>query len=105
MKRSVEKIACACWVLKGSASNVYLPSGAVVVPIPTNILMMDHYNLCIKHQPNFGEHMEPEASYITTHGRVVDGKEAFTIALNANQLTNERPINGRLDPLDLWPRT
>jgi len=104
MKRSREAIACPCWILRHSAHSISALGYHVAIPVPTNMLLMDHYNHCIKNVSDFASHVDTNNHYITTHGRVVSGREAFLIALHANQLRDEQAINGKLDPLDIWPR-
>lgn len=65
---------------------------------------MDAVNRLMKTDPELAKKVDFHAHYITTTGRVLDRFDAWTIALNANQLPDNMQKMRELDPLDLWPR-
>lgn len=94
--RKNERIACAGWLI---------PSTGSVIPVDTKSLPMDKWNWLNKNYPEIVKLVSNDIVFITTHGRIVDEIEAFTIALNANQLVETPSTTKRLATLDIWPRS
>ena len=86
-----ERIICACFL------NV--SGGWELVPI--NQLPMDFYNQQMKLNPAFVDRVTSVTRFVTNHGRTVDNKEAFTIAVEAGQAETTR-VKGSLCITDLF---
>ena len=95
MRLKNERIACA-------AVAVHLGDQTVYDPVPITQLVMDKVNWYIKNKPH--TRIEYAEFFITTHGRVVDDNEAFTIAFNSNQIMSDK-AKPPLRSLDIWPRS
>ena len=91
-----ERINSPCLLVKGNTT--------LVIPLLTSELVMDGINRVMKHDPALAERIDLYPHYITTTGRVLDRFDAWTVALNANQVPDEPRKFRELDPLDLWPR-
>lgn len=85
---ATERIACPCWVLEDFALHVKLDV-PIVIPIPVTTLVMDHYNEQRAIDKRFGKLIENDNYFITTHGRVVNSREALRIAIHAQQIDDD----------------
>lgn len=101
---AIERIACPCWVLQDYATHCKIDV-PVVVPIPVTSLVMDHYNEQLALDERFGKLIENRVYFITTHGRVVNPKEALKVAIHAQQIDDDNidNVNG-LQAHHIWKR-
>lgn len=90
-KKPRERIICACFVtLDGSCE---------LVPIET--LPMDYYNRQLKLDPSYVERITSVTRFVTNHGRTVDSKDGFRIAVDAGQVETTR-VKGLLCITDIF---
>ena len=86
-----ERIICAC----------FLDMHSHVVPVPIDQLPMDFDNRQMKLNPAFIEQVTSVTRYVTNHGRTVDAKEGFSIAVEAGQVETTR-VKGSLCITDIF---
>jgi hypothetical protein len=92
-KMPKQRIICACFPL--------FSSNGAVIPVPINQLPMDFYNNEMRHDPNFRLKVSSADKFLTNHGKVVNEREAFIIAVEAGQVEETR-TKGQLCVTDLW---